>query len=116
MMKPGIRLAGICLHINTVLNALIAFTALAIIFYIPDIAENDPVGLTVMLVVMPSALLIAGGNELVAWGLRRGHAWSWYAGLIIFIVLLVPPFLPLGIVGLWGLLHNNTRQAFTADR
>ncbi len=115
-MRRGIRLAGICLHINTVLNTLIAFTALAIIFYIPDIAENDPVGLTVMLVAMPSALLIAGGNELVAWGLRRGQIWSWYASLIIFVVLLVPPFLPLGIVGLWGLLHKDTRQAFIAGR
>ena len=115
-MVPGIRSVGICLRINTLLFIALALAAVGIIFYIPNIAENDPMGLIVMLVIIPTATIIAGISELTVRGLRRQRNWAWYTALVIMVGILLPLFLPIGVIGLWGLLRAETRQAFAVDR
>jgi hypothetical protein len=52
------------------------------------------------------------GIEFVAAGLRRRALWAWVAGLCIFGLYVPSLFLPLGALGLWGLLGEGSRREF----
>jgi len=58
------------------------------------------------------ALALAAGVEVVAYGIRKRRFWAWIAGLIIFGIYLPSLFLPLGVLGLWGLLAASSRVEF----
>jgi catechol 2,3-dioxygenase-like lactoylglutathione lyase family enzyme len=62
--------------------------------------------------VLVFSLALVAGIELVALGLRRRRFWAWVAGLCIFGVYAPSLFLPLGALGLWGLLDAGSRRAF----
>lgn len=52
--------------------------------------------------------------ELVVNGLHRERFWAWVAGLILSSVFVCSIFLPLGVMGLIGLLEEPTRKRFSA--
>lgn len=45
-------------------------------------------------------------------GLVEGKYWAWVSGIIVSALSLTSLFFPLGIMGLYGLLNRETRQAF----
>ncbi len=45
-------------------------------------------------------------------GLRKNKVWAWVAALVFSILYTFSLFLPLGLVGLYGLLHKDTRRSF----
>jgi hypothetical protein len=57
-------------------------------------------------------LALAVGVEVVVYGLNRRRFWAWVAGLAIFGVYVPSGFLPLGVLGLWGLLQKASRAEF----
>lgn len=60
-------------------------------------------------------LALIAGIEFVASGLKRRKFWAWVAGLCIFGVYVPSLFLPLGALGLWGLLDTGARKEFGVD-
>ena len=62
--------------------------------------------------LFPFCLALAVGIEFVAAGLRRRRFWAWVAALCIFGIYLPSLFLPLGALGLWGLLDLGSRAEF----
>jgi hypothetical protein len=57
-------------------------------------------------------LLLCSMSELVVWGLKRKKFWAWVTGVILFGTFLFSAFLPLGVMGLIGLLERKTRIYF----
>ena len=115
-MKNHSGIALVCLHISAVLYALLFVIAVFLIFYIPNINENDPYAYYLALILMPVCLSLIIGVEWVARGLRQQKYWAWIIAFCIFILFLPSLLLPLGVFGLWGLLARDTRQAFGIGR
>ena len=108
-MSNRVAVASVCLHISAVI-----YLALGLLFFVlsrsPDYAEEiSPV---LGLAMLAFCLSIVIGIEVVAFGLGRRRFWAWIVGLCIFALYVPSPFLPLGALGLWGLLTRGTREAF----
>lgn len=56
-------------------------------------------------------LALAAALEFVISGLKRRKYWAWLTGLIILGIYIPSLFLPLGIVGLIGLLDQGSVEA-----
>ena len=54
------------------------------------------------------ALLI----EATVWGLKKRKFWAWVVGLCLCAVYTLSVLLPLGALGLWGLLASGSRRDF----
>lgn len=112
-MKDRVSMASVCLHISAVLYAILGFLALAALV-IPEVRlEVEPV-VSVALLILCFVLIVV--IEVVAKGLRRRRYWAWVAGLCIFAIYLPSLFLPLGALGLWGLLSPGSRVSFGVVR
>ena len=111
-MKHRLRMAGIALHISTVLYVLIALALVVIYFYIPNVRVNDPIAYDLFVFLTPICIAMAIGVEFVAWGIRHRKYWAWVAGLCIFATYIPSLFLPLGVFGMWGLLDSGSRCAY----
>jgi hypothetical protein len=57
------------------------------------------------------AIMIA--VEIVVSGIRQRKFWAWIAGLCVFAIYVPSLFLPLGALGLWGLLDEGSRLEFS---
>ena len=111
------RLATLSLHISAVLylvcGALLALVPLA---WDPETTGEYALrsGVTWFLAVLCVAL------AALAWaavrGLRRARRWAFRTALVLFLFYLPSIFLPLGAVGLFGLLSEGTRARFPKDR
>jgi hypothetical protein len=102
-----IGLAIWCLHISAILYVGVGL--LILVLGSDDRTEFAPL----FKVVIPSACLaMVIGIELVVVGLRRRRFWAWIAGLCVFSMYLPSVFLPLGFLGLWGLLDEGSRTEF----
>ena len=106
-MGHKLQLAIVCLHISAGLYLLIG--PLMFLFL-----EGDDIGLGLALAggVFMFCLVLVAGIEVVVYGLHRRKFWAWVAGLCIFGLYLPSLFLPLGALGLWGLLDADTRREF----
>ncbi len=108
-MANRVKIASACLHISAAI-----YIALGLLFRVlsfnPEYAEELSIGQGRALLVF--CIVMAIGIEFVALGLRRRKFWAWVAGLCIFGLYLPSPFLPLGALGLWGLLASGSRAAF----
>lgn len=102
-MPHRITLAIVCLHISAAIYALIG----GLLFF--DELDDLPWLATLMLV---GCLLLAAGIEVVVWGLKRRKFWAWIAGICLFGLYVPSLFLPLGALGLWGLLDAGSRAEF----
>jgi hypothetical protein len=102
-MKHKIGMAIVCLHISAVLYLLVGLLLVLM-------ANEAAGGTAICLLVFCVAL--AGGIEVVVSGLHQRKFWAWIAGLCIFGMYVPSLFLPLGALGLWGLLDNGSRAEF----
>ena len=105
-----IRLAIIALRISEGLYVLIALCLPAVALSFPDVQEQLPIwiGICTGLLTIGFAVLI----EIVVRALNRRRFWAWVAGLCISGLYIPSLFLPLGIMGLIGLLDPVSRAAF----
>jgi len=106
-MGHKIRLAIVCLHISAGLYLL-----LGPLMFVLSEDDDTGLGLAFALGVLIFCLVLVAGIEYVVYGLIRRKFWAWVAGLCIFGLYLPSLFLPLGALGLWGLLDAGTRREF----
>ena len=97
----------VCLRISSVLYMLAALWAVAMI----PTQDSAPVA-SVEVVVIAVCLTMVIGIEWVARALRKRRLWAWIAALAIFALYIPSIFLPLGALGMWGLLNAGSRAAF----
>lgn len=103
MQGTRIKFAVVSLHISAVL------TLLAVVFLLSFARDFNPAfrglvtGVGLVLVALPT---------LLAFGLQRRKRWAWNGSVALFALYLVGGYLPLGIVGLWGLLDIGSRREF----
>lgn len=50
--------------------------------------------------------------EATVWGLKKRKFWAWVAGLCLCAIYSLSVLLPLGALGLWGLLASGSRRDF----
>lgn len=110
-MRHRIGLAVVCLHISAVLYLLAG--VLMFPLFLAD--DETGFGLAFAAGLLVFCLTMIVGIEFVAYGLGRRRFWAWVAGLCIFGVYVPSAFLPLGVLGLWGLLDGGSRAEFGVD-
>ena len=110
--KSRVGVALVCLHISAVLYLLLGF-ALPVLLTLADGGDLEvatTTGVSVFLFMF--CALIAVGVEIVAYGIHKRRFWGWVAGLIVFGIYAPSLFMPLGALGLWGLLAAGSRAEF----
>lgn len=107
-MRHKIGLATTCLHISAALYLIIG--VLGFPLFMAD--DDTGLGLTFAVGMLVFCLALIAGIEFVVYGLHRRKYWAWVAGLCIFGIYAPSLFLPLGALGLWGLLDNGSRAEF----
>jgi hypothetical protein len=77
-------------------------------------ADRESLWLAIMLTAMLVGLcaLLVAGIEVIAYGVVQRRRWAWIAGVGLFATFVPSVFLPLGVLGLWGLLDCKTREEF----
>lgn len=113
-MKDKTGFAVTCLHISALLYLLIGLVGAAGMFILPDMPTGLRLTMAAMWVVIGFAMILL--VEVVAWGLRRRKFWAWVVGIGLFALYVPSLFLPLGAVGLYGLLVEPSRRAFGVGR
>ena len=108
-MKDRTTLTIICLHISAAAYVLFG-VFLLLLPRLVETSEGYSSGLAVFLLLF--CLALAVGVEFLVLGLRRRRFWAWIAGLIVSGIYVPSLFLPLGALGLWGLLAAGSRNAF----
>ncbi len=106
-MQHRIGLAIWSLHISAALYTGIGLLV-PMLFHIYGVRGGQVFSIVVLLLCL--ALVV--GIEIVNAGLRRRKFWAWVAGLCIFATYLPSLFLPLGALGLWGLLDGGSQAEF----
>ena len=113
------RLSTVALQVGAASYVLAGFL-LAVFFFSGETSSApgsaNRVGIIWFLVTVFTLLLVIGVLSLiVARALRRRKRWAWRTALVLFISLfLTTILLPVGIVGLYGLLSAGTRARFRA--
>ena len=109
-MPHRIGMAVVCLHISAVIYFLLGLLMLSLPLFSSDersgLAGAFAIGLFVL------CLVLVGGIEFVVYGLKQRKFWAWVAGLCIFGLYAPSLFLPLGALGLWGLLDAGSQAEF----
>jgi hypothetical protein len=108
--RIGVALA--CLHVSAAIYVALGIASPWLFAWAFDQEPDGPGrrwGIAVGVGVLVFSLALVAGIELVALGLRRRRFWAWVAGLCIFGVYAPSLFLPLGALGLWGLLDAGSR-------
>ncbi len=113
-VKPKrLALAMVSLHVSTALYVVLGAGMVVLFAFVFPAAEPDAVlPIAYVAVLGGGCLLMAAGTQMVAWGLRRRRFWGWVAGIILFGLYVPSLFLPLGVLGLWGLLDPASRRLF----
>ena len=111
------RLATISLHISAVLY-IVAGALLAMVPFTWDPTTTVEYTLRSSVTWFLAALSI--GLALLAHvlirALRQRKRWAWVTATVLFSLYLPSAFLPLGAVGLFGLMSEGTRARFPAAR
>ena len=103
-----IWLAQACLHVSTGLYVLLGIGCFLLPSWLPEVSAPGFYFIGVF------SLGVSGGVEVVAWAIRRRKYWGWIAGLCGFGMYTPSLFLPLGVLGLWGLLDAGSQEVFRA--
>lgn len=106
--RHKIGLAAVCLHISAALYVIVGLLMFPL--FMSD--DETGLGLPLAIVMLLVCLALAAGIEFVVYGLHRRKFWAWVAGLCIFGLYAPSLFLPLGALGLWGLLDSSSRAEF----
>lgn len=119
---PGrLRLTVVCLHISAGLYVLVALGAVLVpLLLIPSLPPEEAAAAGIFVIFgLFFALICIGlaiGVELVTWHLTKLRYWAWITAIVICAFYLTSLFLPLGALGLWGLLDAGTQAAFQSAR
>ena len=109
------RLATLSLHISAVLWAVLAGLLAAMPFGAdPPTLGGIAIGNGTAYLLAALALALAILSRLVIRGLRDDRRWAFKTGIVLFVLYLPSWFLPLGVVGLLGLLSKGSRMRFEA--
>lgn len=106
--RHKIGLATISLHISAALYVIVGLLLFPL--FMSD--DETGLGLSFAIVMLLLCLALASGIEFVVFGLHRRKFWAWVVGLCIFGIYTPSLFLPLGALGLWGLLDSGSREEF----
>jgi hypothetical protein len=98
-----IKFAIVSLQISAILTLLVAVFLLSFVRESNSAFHGLVTGVGLLLVALPI---------LLAYGLKRRKRWAWNGSLALFVLYLVGGYLPLGIIGLWGLLDIESRREF----
>ena len=108
-MKDRTTLAMACLHISAAAYVLFG----VFLLLLPRLgAPSEAYGSGLAVFFLLFCLALAVGVEFIAAGLRRRRYWAWVVGIIVSGIYVPSLFLPLGALGLWGLLAAGSRKAF----
>jgi hypothetical protein len=107
-MPHRIGMATTCLHISAALYLVVGL----LMFWLFSQDDQSGFGMAFGIGMFIFCLALIVGIEAVAAGLRRRKFWAWIAGLCIFGLYAPSIFLPLGALGLWGLLDAGSRAEF----
>jgi hypothetical protein len=108
-MKDRTALSIVCLHISAVAYVLLGVFFLLLARLVGTF-ESYGSGLTVFFLLI--CLSLAAGVEILVVGLKRRRFWAWIVGIIVTGTYVPSLFLPLGALGLWGLLAAGSRKSF----
>ena len=105
-----IRLTILALRISEGLYVLIGLCFPIVAISYPEVLEEYPIwiGICTGLLTVGFAVFL----EIVVRSLQRRKFWAWVAGLCLSGLYVPSLFLPLGVMGLIGLLDPATRAAF----
>ena len=106
--RHKIGLATVSLHISAALYVIVGLLLFAL--FMSD--DERGLGLPFAVVILLLCIALATGIEFVVYGLHRRKFWAWVTGLCIFGLYVPSLFLPLGALGLWGLLDSLSRTEF----
>jgi hypothetical protein len=107
-MKHKLVLATVCLHTSAILylglgaGLLVAISGLA----------SGPFERAALVFLGSFCIVLALAVEVIAYGVARRWLWAWIVGVCVFCLYVPSIFMPLGILGLWGLLHPDSRALF----
>src|SRR5713101_6732144 len=110
-MKHKLFLASLSLHISALLYFAIAVGCLVAARQM-ELSSSQRAFLAFL---GGACALLALGVEFVAYGVHRRRYWAWITGLCVFGLYVPSLFLPLGLLGLWGLLDRGSQEAFGID-
>ena len=111
------RLATLALHVSGVLYVLSGIVlALVPLAWDPDAEPGYLLRAGVTWFLAALCLGLAALAWATARGLRAARRWAWRTALALFALYLPSVFLPLGAVGLFGLLSEGTRRRFPGPR
>jgi cytochrome bd-type quinol oxidase subunit 2 len=107
------RLATISLHISAVFY-MIAGALLVLAPFARDSATTAEVTLhsSIIWLLAVLAFALAALARVLIRALRQRKRWAWITATVLFTLYLPTVFLPLGAVGLFGLLSEGTRAQF----
>ena len=107
----------VALQIGAACDVLAGLVLFAVSFAM-DPASDDESMYQARVIALLAILLIGIGalSLLVARGLRRRKRWAWQSARALFILLYLATLLPVGVVGLYGLLSAGTRAKFPSAR
>lgn len=116
-MPKQLRLAIWALRISSVLYFLmgVVTAVIGLLFFLPLTSQR--MGIYEMAILIFMAIISWGMGvfiECVIRGLKQSRYWAWIAGIIVAGIYTPSLFLPLGILGLVGLLDRETREHFSA--
>jgi len=99
----------VCLHIAAYLYAFLGIALLGYAVNQPAQAQSADPEAFMLAILAVLSFVFAALPAIIAWGLRRRRFWAWVSGVILFGIYLPTVFLPLGVIGLRGLLNAGSR-------
>ncbi len=108
VMKHRIGMSIVCLHLSAGVYFLLALLLPSLLLSISENEYKLPIAIGFGIF----CLMLAVGVEVIVYGLHRRWFWAWLAGILVLGIYLPTIFLPLGAIGLWGLLDAESRAEF----
>ena len=111
------RLATMSLHISAVLYVITGvLLALVPLAWDPATTVEYTLRSGVMWLLAVLSIALAILAHFLIRALRRRKRWAWITSAVLFAIYLPSAFLPLGAVGLFGLMSEGTRAQFPVAR
>jgi|SRR6185312_7830076 len=103
---------GVTIGVLHVCAFLTVATGLLLFTFAGDPEMTDALGGTPSGFIVVTCAIFALPIELTVRGLKKRKFWAWVAGLCLCAVYTLSVLLPLGALGLWGLLASGSRRDF----